>query len=177
MADYIFTQNGDNNVQIGDMSWMPYHVNTALKWALGHNFQSVAAQYSKTLALEVVRLREDSERLCSALQSSKKRAADYEDTGLTPDEIAAMRAENVKMSDQIKRIHQALNYADRMRAQVRNLSELGVSNGLALGHIALAIEHNFDSDNAALTQHDADAQDGRGGSEWREYREDEDGAD
>ena len=68
-------------------------MNTALKWALEHNFQSVAAQYSKTLALEVVRLREDNERLCSALQSSKKRAADYETTGLTPDEIAALKAD------------------------------------------------------------------------------------
>ena len=94
MADYIFTQNGDNNVQIGDMTGMPHHVNIAFKWALEHNYQSVAAQYSKTLALEVVRLREDNERLCAALQSSKKRAADYEQTGLTPDEIAALRAEN-----------------------------------------------------------------------------------
>lgn len=98
MADYIFTQNGDNNVQIGDMTGMPYHVNTALKWALEHNFQSVAAQYSKTLALEVVRLREDNERLCSALQSSKKRAADYETTGLTPDEIAVLRGQLARLA-------------------------------------------------------------------------------
>jgi hypothetical protein len=78
MADYVFTQNGDNNVQIGDMTGMPYHVNTALKWALEHNFQSVAAQYARTLALEVVRLREDNDRLCAALKLAQARAADYE---------------------------------------------------------------------------------------------------
>lgn len=137
MADYIFTQNGDGNVQIGDMTGMPYHVNTALKWALEHNFQSVAAQYARTLALEVVRLREDNERLCSALQSSKKRGAAYENTGLTPDEIAALKAEN----DLLKR-----TILD-MKEQYENPPT-----------------RTCTTYRAALTQHDS-AQDGREGAE------------
>lgn len=55
MADYIFTQHGNNNVQIGDAAGMKYSVDTALKWALNQNFQSVAAQYARTLGYEVDR--------------------------------------------------------------------------------------------------------------------------
>lgn len=55
MADYIFTQHGNNNVQIGDVAGMDYSVKTALKWALEQNFQSVAAQYARTLGYEVDR--------------------------------------------------------------------------------------------------------------------------
>lgn len=88
MDSYVFNQTGNGNVQIGDMTGMPYQVSTALKWALEHNFQSVAAQYSRTLALEVVRLREDSERTSAELKSARK------SSGEKDDEIAALRAEN-----------------------------------------------------------------------------------
>ena len=88
MADYIFTQNGDGNVQIADMTGMPHHVNIAFKWALEHNYQSVAAQYARTLALEVERLREDNGRTYAALKLAQARAADMEA------EVERLRAEN-----------------------------------------------------------------------------------
>ena len=43
----------------------------------------------------------------------------------------------------IDRIHKSLDYAEDCRDKARNLSELGVSNGLALGCIALTLSHEW----------------------------------
>lgn len=72
MADYIFTQNGDNNVQIGT-DRLTGDFNGASMFATVEQ----ARQYNK--------LRQ------------------YEDTGLTPDEIAALRAENERLGAELDR--------------------------------------------------------------------------
>ena len=92
MADCIFTQNGDNNVQIGDMTGMPYGVNTALKWALGQNFQSVAAQYARILAYEVDRQAKDSATL--------------------RDDLATARAESARLQSENETLWEEVGYTD-----------------------------------------------------------------
>lgn len=66
MADYVFTQNGDNNVQIGTDR-------------LTGDFKGASMFATVEQARQYNRLRQ------------------YEDTGLTPDEIAALRDELAAM--------------------------------------------------------------------------------
>ena len=73
MADYVFTQNGDNNVQIGTDR-------------LTGDFKGASMFATVEQARQYNRLRQ------------------YEDTGLTPDEIADLRDEN-------DRLHAALKLA------------------------------------------------------------------
>lgn len=69
MADYIFTQNGDNNVQIGTDR-------------LTGDFKGASMFATVEQALQYNRLRR------------------YEDTGLTPDEIVALQAENEQLRNE-----------------------------------------------------------------------------
>lgn len=71
MADYVFTQNGDNNVQIGTDR-------------LTGDFKGASMFATVEQARQYNRLRQ------------------YEDTGLTPDEIAALRAENERYKADIE---------------------------------------------------------------------------
>jgi hypothetical protein len=52
--------------------------------------------------------------------------------------------ERVKeLEDKIAQIHSALDGADSSRAKCRDYNELAVSNGLALGRIALIVGHEY----------------------------------
>lgn len=52
--------------------------------------------------------------------------------------------EQVKeLEDKIAQIHSALDGADSSRAKCRDYNELAVSNGLALGRIALILGHEY----------------------------------
>lgn len=57
---------------------------------------------------------------------------------------ATARAE--KAEAEIKSIHKSLNFADKSRSKCANYVELAVSNGLALGKIAVAIQHDYDAE-------------------------------
>lgn len=60
------------------------------------------------------------------------------------DELTRLAKENAELRDKIKRIHDALNFADRQRSNSTNYTELAINNGLALGRIAVLIKHDYD---------------------------------
>ena len=48
-----------------------------------------------------------------------------------------------KAEAQIKSIHQSLDFAETQRQKSKNYTELAINNGLALGRIAVTIQHDF----------------------------------
>lgn len=70
----------------------------------------------------------------------------YRSTGLSPADIPALSARAEKAEAKIKSIHESLNFADKSRSKCANYVELAVSNGLALGKIAVAIQHDYDDE-------------------------------
>lgn len=62
------------------------------------------------------------------------------------DALVAMTARAEKAEAEIKSIHESLNFADKSRSKCANYVELAVSNGLALGKIAVAIQHDYDAE-------------------------------
>lgn len=96
-------------------------------------------------------------QLCDALEAAEKELIDYHHTQKTVDgkmaENARLRriidkltARAEKAEAKIKSIHESLNFADKSRAKCANYVELAVSNGLALGKIAVAIQHDYDAE-------------------------------
>lgn len=136
MADYIFTQHGNNNVQIGDVAGMDYSVKTALKWALEQNFQSVAAQYARTLGYEVDRQIKEITALREDITSARSEQARLQSENETlwgeigyvngdqvdaarffheqRNEIAALRAENADLSTRNAGFHALIDMLLRL---------------------------------------------------------------
>lgn len=88
--------------------------------------------------------------ICSAI-SPKTKNAQFIATSrtLVPqlcDALEAMTARAEKAEAKIKSIHESLNFADKSRSKCANYVELAVSNGLALGKIAVAIQHDYDDE-------------------------------
>lgn len=129
MADYIFTQHGNNNVQIAEVRMME-RLTKNFKGAYGlvkvkDNEQEIESPYRNTL---------------QACFESWQQLGRYEDTGLTPDEIAALRtrAEN----NQTCYVSEAAE-AERLRienAALLNSSKLLESDRDAERKIRLAAE-------------------------------------
>ena len=61
-------------------------------------------------------------------------------------EVDRLQARAEAAEAEIKSIHEALCFADKCRSTCTNYTELAVSNGLALGKIAVAIQHDYDAE-------------------------------
>lgn len=48
-----------------------------------------------------------------------------------------------KANAQIESIHKSLDFAETQRQKSKNYTELAINNGLALGRIAVTIQHDF----------------------------------
>lgn len=48
-------------------------------------------------------------------------------------------------NEQIERIHKSLDFAETQRQRSKNYTELAINNGLALGRIAVTIQHDFET--------------------------------
>ena len=48
-----------------------------------------------------------------------------------------------KAEAQIESIHKSLDFAETQRQKSKNYTELAINNGLALGRIAVTIQHDF----------------------------------
>lgn len=77
-------------------------------------------------------------------QDEVNRAANMREKTLRIVESLTARAE--KAEAKIKSIHESLNFADKSRSKCANYVELAVSNGLALGKIAVSIQHDYDAE-------------------------------
>lgn len=62
------------------------------------------------------------------------------------DALSSLTARAEKAEAKIKSIHESLNFADKSRSKCANYVELAVSNGLALGKIAVSIQHDYDAE-------------------------------
>ena len=49
-----------------------------------------------------------------------------------------------KAEEQIERVHKALDFAETQRQRSKNYTELAINNGLALGRIAVILQHDFE---------------------------------
>lgn len=49
-----------------------------------------------------------------------------------------------KVQEQIERVHKALDFAETQRQRSENYTELAINNGLALGRIAVILQHDFE---------------------------------
>ena len=67
-------------------------------------------------------------------------------TGEYAQRVIDLTARAEKAEAEIKSIHEALCFADKCRSTCTNYTELAVSNGLALGKIAVAIQHDYDAE-------------------------------
>lgn len=70
------------------------------------------------------------------VQTAYEGLAAYKATGLTPEEV-------VELKSQMEAVHRALDFAEQCRHKCKSQGELGVSNGLALGKIAVWNGHEF----------------------------------
>ena len=68
---------------------------------------------------------------------------EYIDTGayLTLDELCDALE---KAGEQIESVHKALDFAETQRQRSKNYTELAINNGLALGRIAVILQHDFE---------------------------------
>lgn len=49
-----------------------------------------------------------------------------------------------KAEEQIESVHKALDFAETQRQRSKNYTELAINNGLALGRIAVILQHDFE---------------------------------
>ena len=49
-----------------------------------------------------------------------------------------------KANAQIESVHKALDFAETQRQRSKNYTELAINNGLALGRIAVILQHDFE---------------------------------
>ena len=49
-----------------------------------------------------------------------------------------------KAQEQIESVHKALDFAETQRQRSKNYTELAINNGLALGRIAVILQHDFE---------------------------------
>lgn len=49
-----------------------------------------------------------------------------------------------KANAQIESIHKSLDFAETQRQKSKNYTELAINNGLALGRIAVILQHDFE---------------------------------
>lgn len=85
------------------------------------------------------------------LQEKYDRLNDFDNTQSAKllAKVAELTAEVEGLKGQIGSIHKTLDFADSCRFKAKDYAELGVSNGLALGQIAVTIGHDYKTREAA----------------------------